>query len=1391
VKTRPKRGAANRSDLSAAANKSDLSAAANRRSPSVAARETRGAPRISPVGPRTRSRRAPPTLPTTPEGATTPPGPSGLPSVSLGKSDGQCAASTSRCEGGAQGPARTPPLQRGTPPPAQVTPGLSHSTRDNPEVICLDTPPAMPATSLPATLTTTTVTTVACGGPIMSTLGLPTGGHITSPRPSPASDQQTPPGAVWVTPMERTPIPSGEVERRQQGAVTPSPPPPQETSRDEGDSDGPWRVRLGRRARRRLSSGSSGGKSPPTTSADNNNNSFNLQNNNNVEVSMPNNILQQANAFLVLGTSVASGPSPLDDGGAPGDMRAEDHSAGHPSAPVSVCGVMGRPRGARASVDSGANEQTPSEPQRGGGGHHRRPRRVEVAPVQPFRGQPAPAVAARQRRRQRVVARDALVGRAEAVASLADLEEFAASVALFFGEEAVGVARGDAPGARDRPVRLRAARGRRGEGRVPARDGANVERGPVPAGPQQRQLGEGRGDWTREAKRIQALYRVNRRRAIREVLQGPAEFCRVPTRRVQAYFEDLYRGGERLDNAGAEAERVDPPRREDVELLMAPFTEREVDCRIRRMNNSAPGPDGLTYRDLRAADPGARLLAAFFNACYRLEAVPASWKTSNTVLVHKKDDPGLLENWRPLALGDTTPKLFAALVADRLTGWAINNNKLSPAQKGFLRDEGCFEHNFVLQEILTEARRARRQAVVAWLDLSNAFGSVPHAVIRRALVRAGVPGGLINVWGSMYDGCTTRVRTADGYTAPVPIRSGVRQGCPLSPIVFDFAIDSVLRAVTAVDAGFDLSGLRFSTLAYADDIALVADSPEGMRRLLAAAEDGASSVGLRFNPAKCATLHIGEGAGGRVLPTTFVIQGQSVHHLACGEPYKHLGVPTGSAVDQTPYATIGGLLEDVRAVDRSLLAPWQRVETVAVNLLPRLDFLLRGATVEKRPLTVADKTIRRTAKAWLNLPQRASAEVVYLPPSLGGCGLFPLADLADVLSVAHVFRMLTASDAAVRELAWSSLRGVVSRRIGRRPSNDDIAAFLSGSLEGRMRDGGEKSLWSRARNAARRQSERLSLRWVWSGATGEMIVECRGTRGDTVRVPPEARSQVITRLRSAVMAFYCSRLASKPDQGKVFEVSSRARVSNHFVRGGSFTRFADWRFIHRARLDVLPLNGARRWGEGDKRCRRCGQAAETLPHVICHCGVHSAAIQLRHDAVLHRLWRACRMPGEKRVNQRVEGVHGELAELRPDLVIRHEPTKCVVICDVTVPFENRRQAFHDARARKLAKYSPLAEALRREGYRVVVTAFVVGALGSWDPANEAVLRLLRIGNAYGSMMRRLVVSDSIRWSRDIYVEHVSGVRQYAAPPRPAVDGALATPPRAIRRRWPANRINVN
>jgi hypothetical protein len=57
---------------------------------------------------------------------------------------------------------------------------------------------------------------------------------------------------------------------------------------------------------------------------------------------------------------------------------------------------------------------------------------------------------------------------------------------------------------------------------------------------------------------------------------------------------------------------------------------------------------------------------------------------------------------------------------------------------------------------------------------------------------------------------------------------------------------------------------------------------------------------------------------------------------------------------------------------------------------------------------------------------------------------------------------------------------------------------------------------------------------------------------------------------------------------------------------------------------------------------------------------------------------------------------------------------------------------------------------------VFLDAFIVGALGEWDPANEVVIRYLRLGYQYCKMMRRQMVSDAVRWSRDIYIEHVIG-----------------------------------
>jgi hypothetical protein len=152
------------------------------------------------------------------------------------------------------------------------------------------------------------------------------------------------------------------------------------------------------------------------------------------------------------------------------------------------------------------------------------------------------------------------------------------------------------------------------------------------------------------------------------------------------------------------------------------------------------------------------------------------------------------------------------------------------------------------------------------------------------------------------------------------------------------------------------------------------------------------------------------------------------------------------------------------------------------------------------------------------------------------------------------------------------------------------------------------------------------------------------------------------------------------------------------------------------------------------------------------------AITKRHNAIQDRLVKAFSASASTtvRINQSIPGLDG----FQPDFVAVNDTCKTVAIIDVTMPFENRYAAFQAARQEKQKKYAPLVDHYNRLGYSVFLDDFIVGALGGWDPANERIINQLKLSHKYCRLMRKLMVSDAIRWSRDIYIEHLSGIRQY-------------------------------
>jgi len=229
------------------------------------------------------------------------------------------------------------------------------------------------------------------------------------------------------------------------------------------------------------------------------------------------------------------------------------------------------------------------------------------------------------------------------------------------------------------------------------------------------------------------------------------------------------------------------------EFDMSPIRPREVKQVLKRCSStSAPGPDGITYSHLKKLPSCHNFLATLYSKILlQSHSAPISWCQGKTILLYKKGDTSLPKNFRPITLTSVIGKLFHRILSLRLEKFVLSNKLLdSSIQKGFLFGiNGTMEHIFCIDSLLANARSSKEPIVMSFLDLKNAFGSVCHQFLFDVLRYLNLPPYFISYIVSCYSQLCAYVSTAKWNTTIFHICRGVFQGDPLSPLLFNLAIN--------------------------------------------------------------------------------------------------------------------------------------------------------------------------------------------------------------------------------------------------------------------------------------------------------------------------------------------------------------------------------------------------------------------------------------------------------------------------------------------------------------------------------------------------------------------------------------------------------------------------
>jgi hypothetical protein len=241
---------------------------------------------------------------------------------------------------------------------------------------------------------------------------------------------------------------------------------------------------------------------------------------------------------------------------------------------------------------------------------------------------------------------------------------------------------------------------------------------------------------------------------------------------------------------------------------------------------------------------------------------------------------------------------------------------------------------------------------------------ITHKLVLTAQVTENLSeGSFTEMVKEIYRGTTAIIELPSADTNALNWTHGVKQGCPLSPLLFDLRIEPLLRHLDAIkhEVGYIKNDIVYCVLAYADDSAFVSDTVEKQQRILRIFEDYCEHAKLKVNVEKCATTSIfdREERGRRhSIWVPLTLCGKDVPVNIHTDSVKSLGFPLGGNRHERSLSgniTLTKMRLTIDKITKSPLSAVQKIQALLTYVLPRIDFPLLNSDVLEPDLKAFDE----------------------------------------------------------------------------------------------------------------------------------------------------------------------------------------------------------------------------------------------------------------------------------------------------------------------------------------------------------------------------------------------------------------------------------------------------